>query len=348
MLGQPKINYHMRSCISILFIFLSTLIHGQVEIQRFDLLHKVSLRGLSPVNAKICWVSGSEGSVFKTMDSGKTWKDVSPKAYEELQFRDIEAFGKDTALILSAGLPAVICKTTDGGKNWKEVYRNESQGVFFDAMDFWDSQRGMAFSDAPAEHLLILVTKDGGETWTELPQKNSPKVFPHQGGFAASGTCIKTFGKSSALIGLGGPEATILLTNDFGQNWGKAMAPLDFGESSKGVFSIDMLNENIGICVGGDYRADSLTTNNMAITQDGGRNWEKISHPNLTSKYLSSVSFYNEDVIFATSRTGIRYSQDAGISWKALEGNYFCVECIEKEGVCWFSGPDGLVGFLKF
>lgn len=25
MLGQPKINYHMRSCISLLFIFLSTL-----------------------------------------------------------------------------------------------------------------------------------------------------------------------------------------------------------------------------------------------------------------------------------------------------------------------------------
>ena len=334
-----------------LFIILRmNTVHGQLKVNPVPITEgkNVSLRGLSAVTSNLAWVSGSEGSVFKTTDSGKNWKDVSPKGYSDLQFRDIQAFDENNALVLSAGLPAVICKTTDGGQNWKEVYRNENQRVFFDAMDFWDPQRGMAFSDAPEEHLLILITKDGGDSWSELPQENSPKVFAHQGGFAASGTCIKTFGESSALIGLGGPEATVLLTSDFGKTWTKTIAPLDFGEPSKGIFSIDMLDEKNGICVGGDYRADSLTVHNMATTQNGGKTWERFTDPKFSSKYLSAVSFYNSDIIIATSRTGIWYSQDSGKSWKTLDGNYYCVDCLEEEGVCWLSGPGGAVGSISF
>ncbi|WP_417590027.1 WD40/YVTN/BNR-like repeat-containing protein [Owenweeksia hongkongensis] len=300
-----------------------------------------SLRGLCAVNESICWVSGSEGTVLRTTDEGKTWKNLSPKGYEDLQFRDIHAFGKDTAIILSAGLPAVICKTVNGGKSWKEVYRNEAEGVFFDAMDFWDEQRGMAFSDAPEEHLLIITTTDAGETWKEIPKKHSPKVFSHQGGFAASGTCINTFGKSSALIGLGGPEATVLLTNNFGKTWIKTLAPIDFGEPSKGIFSIDMLNENFGYCVGGDYQADSLTNQNVATTKDGGKTWQTLEHPEILSLYKSCVNVINENDIIATSRTGIIYSHDSGKTWHKLNGSFYSVSTVS--GVSWLSGPSGSV-----
>ena len=331
--------------------FLSFSLIGSVLAQpmliELNTGSKASLRGLYAINDSICWVSGSEGTVLRTVNNGQSWEDVSPDGYQKLQFRDIHAFGKDTAIVLSAGLPAVICKTTNGGQNWKEVYRNGTEGVFFDAMDFWDDEKGIAFSDAPNNKILVIITNDGGNSWQTIPEESLPEVHKHQGGFAASGTCIDAFGKSSALIGLGGPEATVLLTNDFGNSWTKSNAPLDHGESSKGIFSICMYDQTWGFMVGGDYRADSLSGNNMAETYDGGKTWKLISEEQLKGKYLSAVDYSNYKSIIATSRTGIRYSTDGGKTWKALEGNYYSVNCIENGGSCWCAGPNGSVAILK-
>lgn len=313
--------------------------NAQLQLSSSHTDSKASLRGLYAVSKSICWTSGSEGTVLRTINAGQSWENVSPVGYEDLQFRDIHAFGKDSALILSAGLPAVICKTVDGGKTWGEVYRNETESVFFDAMDFWDNRKGMAFSDAPEDKLLVITTKDGGSTWSELPMQSRPTVFSKQGGFAASGTCISAFGQSSALVGLGGPEATILLTNNFGKTWIKTNAPLDFGEASKGIFSIDMLNEKIGICVGGDYRADSLTDKNMAMTKDGGKTWQAMVHPLTLGLYKSCVNIISERQIIATSRTGIIYTQNSGKDWYKLEGSFYSISSID--GVSWLSGPSG-------
>ncbi len=342
---SPKYGPTLFLLLTGLFLW-SGLMSAQVILNPMLTGTKSSLRGLCAVSESTCWISGSEGTVLRTIDSGKTWENLSPKGYEDLQFRDIQAFGQDTAIILSAGLPAVICKTVDGGKSWKEVYRNETKGVFFDAMDFWDKQRGMAFSDAPEDHLFIITTTDAGETWKEIPKKQSPKVFRHQGGFAASGTCINTFGESSALIGLGGPEATILLTNDFGKSWTKTIAPLDFGEPSKGIFSIDMLNENFGYCVGGDYRSDSLTSQNIATTMDGGKTWQAFSNPLTLGLYKSCVNVISQKDIITTSRTGIIYSRDSGKTWYKLDGSFYSVSTIGT--ISWFSGPEGSVARIEW
>ena len=61
------------------------------------------LRGLSAVSANVAWASGSLGTVLRTTNRGATWQQVGPPGTEALQFRDIEAFGADRAVILSIG-----------------------------------------------------------------------------------------------------------------------------------------------------------------------------------------------------------------------------------------------------
>ena len=76
-----------------------------------------SLRGLSVVDRRIVWASGSEGTVIRTEDAGKTWHDVSVPQATKLDFRDIHAFDAQVAVIVSAGQPARFYRTQDGGKH---------------------------------------------------------------------------------------------------------------------------------------------------------------------------------------------------------------------------------------
>ena len=54
-----------------------------------------------------------------------------------MDFRDIEAFDENTALVLGIASPAYFFKTKDGGATWKLVHFDERPEIFYDAFDFW-------------------------------------------------------------------------------------------------------------------------------------------------------------------------------------------------------------------
>src|SRR6478735_2376486 len=81
-------------------------------------------RGLAPVSRDVAWVSGTNGTVVRATDGGRTWGDVSPQGLgtAALEFRDIEAFDARHAVILSIGEgeDSRILVTDDGGATWTE------------------------------------------------------------------------------------------------------------------------------------------------------------------------------------------------------------------------------------
>ncbi|MEO6820759.1 MAG: oxidoreductase, partial [Ginsengibacter sp.] len=95
-----------------------------------------SYRGLSVVNDKVIWISGNNGTVERSIDGGKTFEIIKVKGFEQNDFRDIEAFDANTAVIMAVAEPAYILRTENGGKEWKTVYQNTTKGMFLDAMDF--------------------------------------------------------------------------------------------------------------------------------------------------------------------------------------------------------------------
>jgi len=98
---------------------------------------KTSIRGLSVVDNRTIWVSGSNGKVGKSLDGGISWIWMTVKGFEKTDFRDIEAFDDKTAVIMGIAEPAYILKTFNGGESWKLVYTDSTKGIFLDAMDFF-------------------------------------------------------------------------------------------------------------------------------------------------------------------------------------------------------------------
>ena len=111
---------------AILFLLMAILIQPVFSqrkiLPRVEILHsdlRTSLRGLSVVNDNVIWVSGSNGMVGKSSNAGKNWKWMVVKGFEKNDFRDIEAFDANTAIIMSIAEPAYILKTTNGGETCK-------------------------------------------------------------------------------------------------------------------------------------------------------------------------------------------------------------------------------------
>ena len=84
------------------------------------------LRGVSAIGDTVAWASGNKGTVVRTVDGGATWSRLAVPDANELDFRDIEAFGTGTAYVLSIGPgdKSRIYKSEDGGRNWALLFIN--------------------------------------------------------------------------------------------------------------------------------------------------------------------------------------------------------------------------------
>jgi len=107
-----------------LFILFLATSYSQKElnIQILTTGTNTSLRGMSVPTETVVWVSGSNGTVGKSTDGGKTWRWLIVTGYEKRDFRDIKAFDSSTAIIMAVDKPAYLLKTVDGGTTWKKVF----------------------------------------------------------------------------------------------------------------------------------------------------------------------------------------------------------------------------------
>lgn len=307
----------------------------------------VGLRGLSVIDEKTAWASGAEGVFLKTTD-GITWQSDSVPGAKSYQFRDVEAFSAASALLLTAGNPAKVYKTTDGGQTWKETYSNTREGIFFDAMDFWDENHGIAFSDAIDGHLIIITTQDGGNSWEEINYDNLPESPSEgEGGFAASGTCITTYGDSLVWIGLGSPDSRVFKSNDRGLSWEVVNTPMKGSTGSAGIFSLEFTDPDFGIAVGGDYELKNATEKNAAITHDGGKTWELMGDSG-PKGYRSAVAHVPEtDIWLAAGRGGVDFSLDNGTSWQMIDTVGYYTLQLASPSVGYATGSDGRIAKIS-
>ena len=287
-----------------------------------------SLRGVHAVSEDVCWISGSGGVWLRTTDRGETWQGHVVEGAKDIDFRDVHAFGEDEALLLTAGAPARVYRTSDGGRRWAIVHQDMREGVFFDAMAFWDDSHGIAFSDPVNGVFVIVTTDDRGTTWTAIPAESIPLALEGEAGFAASGTCLAIGPDGKAWIGLGGdtgrPGARVLRTSDFGQTWTAHDTPIRT-DASSGIFSLVFLDDLTGIAVGGDYLQPDGSTANAATTSDGGLTWARVnaSPPGGYRSVVVVIDARGIKALLAAGPTGIDLSVDQGRTWSHVSDEGF-------------------------
>ena len=329
--------------LAIIFILGMLVTTADAQWTKQTFATEAAFRGLSAVSDKICWVSGTKGTVGRTIDGGKNWEVIIVPEADKLDFRDIEAFSANVAYILSIGdgENSRIYKTTDGGKNWKLQFQNKNPKAFFDAMAFWDEQHGIAMSDSVDGKFLLISTDNGGASWNELKPEKIPNALPNEGGFAASGTCIIAKGKNEVWMVTG--KSRVLHSSDRGKIWDVVSAPILTGIDSAGIFSIDFKDNKNGIIVGGDYREYKSVGKTLAITSDGGKTWTA----NENQLPFRSGVVYTKNSVIAVGTSGSNISKDGGKTWQQLNSENYNVVSVAKSGHAWAAGPKGLITKLE-
>jgi len=322
-----------------LFFVCDSTAFGQWQLQTIQT--DADFRGLAVVDSNLVWVSGTKGTFGRTTDGGKTWFAGTVPDAKALDFRDVEAFGSDTAYLMSAGAGEAsrIYKTTDAGKTWKLQFQNREPKAFFNAIAFWDEKHGITLSD-PIDGRFHLMTTDDGEKWIPLSEKSRPEALPKEGCFAASGTCLITFGENDVWFCTGGAKtARLLHSKDRGKTWTAMDTPLLAGIESAGVFSIAFRDRDHSIIVGGDYRKPDDTVNTVAITGDGGKRWTSIEKP---LPFRSGVA-WAKDRWIAVGTSGSDVSTDDGATWKPLDREKYNSVAFTPKGDGWAVGPKGRI-----
>lgn len=292
----------------------------------------VRLRGISAVDAKTAWASGQKGTVLRTVDGGAQWQALHVDGADALDFRDVEGFSADIAVVLSIGPGEAsrVYRTEDAGHSWTLTLQNKDPRGFFDCMAF-EGERGWMLGDPVDGRYQVFATDNGGRDWRQLT--NGPEADSDEAAFAASGTCIARLHGALA-VASGGTKARIHVLRDDQQTWHAVDTGMARRKPEAGVFSVTALAKG-WFAVGGDYR-DETTPGNAAI--GSGKTVTRIIAP---SGYRSGAACVNDTLpCIATGPSGTDLWD--GKRWHALGDVGF--DAIDLQGNAgWLSGDAGRI-----
>jgi photosystem II stability/assembly factor-like uncharacterized protein len=311
-------------------------------VQVLDSGTVTSIRGLSVVSNEVVWVSGSKGTIGRSLDGGQTWKWSVVKGFEKNDFRDIEAFDASTAIIMSVDAPAYILKTTNGGDTWKIVYESRAKGMFLDAMEFWNDKAGIVIGDPIDGKFFVARTFDAGQSWQEIPMDKRPVADSGEACFAASGTNIRVLDRDEAVFVTGGLRSRLFTRKP------PVLLPMVQGKETTGANSVTVWNNRKMqggqrlIVVGGDFNEPVSAVKNCYYSTDRGKTWKAPVTP--PHGYRSCVEYISMQKAISCGLTGVDITYDGGRNWIWIskEGFHVCRKAKNGEAI-FFAGNSGKI-----
>ncbi len=310
-----------------------------------------SLRGIHAVSDQIAWASGTSGTVLHTTDGGAHWLPCAvPPQAEHLDFRGVQAFDAQTAIVMSSGKGDLsrLYKTTDACQTWHLVFTNPDPEGFWDAVSFsldrsGPTERcfGQVIGDPVDGYFAIFVSMNCGDSWERQIRKPA-KAKPGEALFAASnssqivsGPYLRTFvtggnnfrefdfwvgtsdynDGSAPLKVLPGARPVRFVTRE----WLIRPGPTTNSSESSGAFSVAFDGKPFAtheVIVGGDYKKPDQARDN-AWYEGRYRRWTAATTP--PHGYRSAVAYNPTQKSWITvGPNGTDLSTDDGRNWHPL------------------------------
>ncbi len=308
------------------------------------LTDSISIRGII-IDARKVWYAANNGKYgFYNLENGKIFS--GHVAFDTLQpeFRSI-AKTKDHVFILNAGSPALLYKISKDGKQVQLVYKETDAKAFYDSMQFFNDNEGIAMGDPTSTCLSVITTVDGGETWQKHSCDGLPKVAIGEAAFAASNSNLIVHGNGVWMVS-GGKKTRVFYSADHGKKWSAFDTPIVQGSAMTGIFTADFYDSKNGFIAGGDYEKPSLNRGNKAITSDGGRTWKLVAE-NSGFGYASCVQYVPNSLakqLVCVGASGLQYSSDSGVHWTQLlkDKGLFTIR-FQNDSTAFAAGKDKLI-----
>lgn len=332
--------FHKIICTTFLLFFLvsckSTLKKGSntsLKIQTDTLLiDQISIRAIA-IDKNVLYYAANKNRVgYIDLTNGKKFERALKKDSLSLEFRSI-AITQDAVFVLSIANPALLYRFSKDLISKKIVYEEYHQKVFYDAMQFWNNNEGMALGDPIGGAFSILLTHDGGQSWSKVSAVDAPKANEGEAVFAASNSNV-ILKNNEAWFVTGGQKARVFYSSDKGISWKIQDTPIIHGNTMTGIFTADFYDKKIGIVSGGNYDKPEQNISNKAITTNGGKSWKLISD-NAAFGYASCIQFVPQskgNSLICVGATGVFYSKDKGTTWTQIskDNSFYTIRCIDN------------------
>lgn len=210
------------------------------------------------INNTTGFIFGSNGSMYKTVDSGKSWRKLITGT--SLPIFSVFFLNEKTGFAGGAALPncpeedcgkgSLLLKTTDGGDTWSKHFAKDLDGIL--SINFLNEQTGIAINPVQGGNPHAIKTTDGGETWEKISIRAQMNLFS-----------FPLHSIDSTVYVLGEIQSGFKST-DYGKSW------TQLSSLPKNLKNIQFLDKNNGF---------AYTKSSLYKTTDGGDSWIESSLP---------------------------------------------------------------------
>ena len=296
---------------------------------------------IAPSNPSIVWAGSGESNnrqssswgngVYKSMDAGKTWKNMGLAETHHIARVVIHPRNPDIVWVAATGKlwgPSPergVYKTTDGGKTWTHVLKvnddtgatelvidTESPTILYAAM--YQRRRTVFGFNGSGEGSALYKSNDGGETWNKIvkgmPYDTENAPTPRPEGLTETGrNSIAIYDKDTNIVYATVEHANggVYRSTDKGETWTR--------QADINAVPRPMYFSKLKIDPNNDQRL-WLAGVAMQYSEDGGKTWtgnfSRAPHADTHGIWINPK---NSNHVIQGNDGGINISYDRGRTW---------------------------------
>ncbi|NOX18332.1 MAG: glycosyl hydrolase [Chlorobi bacterium] len=290
---------------------------------------------VNPNNHSEYYVAAASGHIWKTTNSGTTWKPVFDQhgAYsigclrmDPNNSNVIWAGTGENNHQRALGYGNGVYKSSDGGESWKNMGLKDSRQIGMIQVDPRNSNvvfvaaEGSAWG--PGGDRGLYKTVDGGKTWKKVLEISENTgvnnvVFDPRNPDVMYATSEQRRRHVFTKIG-GGPESAVFKSENGGESWEKIMKGLPKVDKGGMGIAVSPVNPDVVYLIveAAEGKSGFFRSTNR------GASWKKMSDYHASGQYYNEIYCdpKNVDKVYSTE-TVTKVTVDGGKTWKQLGNN---------------------------